>query len=111
MKKLIATIALSVTLAGCGTSLTYNNGDINWKAVAVSTGVFVAGVLLCNEFCEVGHDVRVSGGELTVQVDAEWSQEDSERFRNDVEYLKGVQLPSLPDISTISLPEVASLQQ
>ena len=75
MKKLIATIALSITLSGCGTSLTYSNGDINWKAVAVTSGVFVAGVLLCSEYCEVNHkvnDVNVVGGNIDVNVSGEF---------------------------------------
>jgi len=74
MKKLIATIALSVTLVGCGTSLTYRNGDINWKAVAVTSGVFVAGVLLCNKYCEVNHkvdDVNVVGGNIDTNISVE----------------------------------------
>jgi len=69
MKKLIAIVALSTTLSGCGTSLTYSNGDVNWKAVAITTGVFVAGVLLCSEYCEVNHkvnDVNVVGGNVDV---------------------------------------------
>jgi len=71
MKKLIAIVALSITLSGCGTSLTYSNGDVNWKAVAITTGVFVAGVLLCSEYCEVNHkvnDVNVVGGNVDVNV-------------------------------------------
>jgi hypothetical protein len=71
MKKLIAIVALSTTLLGCGTSLTYSNGDVNWKAVAVTTGVLIAGALLCSEYCEVNHkvnDVNVVGGNIDVNV-------------------------------------------
>lgn len=105
MKKLIATIALSVTLAGCGTSLTYDNGDVNWKAVAITSGTFLVGVLLCNEFCEVGHDVRVEGGELEVDVNTSWSEEDANRFKDSVDYLKTLSPPDL------TIPEVALPQQ
>jgi hypothetical protein len=109
MKRLAMVIALSTSLAGCGTSLTYSNGDVNWKAVAITSTTIFVGILLCNKYCEVGHNVEISGGELEVQVDATWSEEDSQRFRDDVDYLvthqQDFNLPTLEDLTTkVTLP-------
>ena len=90
MKKLVAIVALSITLSGCGTSLTYSNGDVNWKAVAITTGVLVAGALLCSEYCEVNHkvnDVNVVGGNLDVNFKAEISDESADNLKEVIDLL------------------------
>ena len=61
MKQLAIVTSLAVALSGCGTSLTYNNGDINWKAVAVSTAVIVIGGAVLNEAVgEINHSGHVT---------------------------------------------------